>query len=73
VFKNPAYVAWYLVCMVLVGLHLYHGVSSSFQTLGLNHPRYNKIIKVGGWIYGIVVAAGFISQPLYVFFLHGNK
>jgi len=69
VFKSPAYVAWYVVCMVLVGMHLFHGFSSSFQTLGINHPRYNKAIKYGGWIYGIVVAAGFIVQPLYVFFL----
>lgn len=70
VFKMPAYVIWYFVSMIFVGLHLYHGVSSGFQTLGINHPRYNKLIKYGGWLYAIVVAAGFLSQPLYVFFIH---
>ncbi len=68
VFQSPAYVGWYLVCLVLLGVHLYHGFSSGFQTLGLNHPRYNRAIKGLGYFYGIVVAAGFISQPLYVFF-----
>jgi succinate dehydrogenase / fumarate reductase, cytochrome b subunit len=69
VFQTPAYVAWYLACLVLVGLHLYHGFSSSFQTLGINHPRYNTAIKKLGMAYGVIVAAGFISQPLYVFLL----
>ncbi|MCA2961630.1 MAG: succinate dehydrogenase cytochrome b subunit [Silvanigrellales bacterium] len=68
VFRVPAYVAWYFVCMVLVGVHLFHGFSSSFQTLGLNHPRYNGLLKAAGTFYGVVVAAGFIVQPLYVFF-----
>lgn len=66
IFQNPAYVAWYLVCLVFVGVHLYHGVASSFQTLGINHPRFNGGIKVFGYAYSIIVAAGFISQPLYV-------
>jgi succinate dehydrogenase / fumarate reductase, cytochrome b subunit len=69
VFHQPAYIAWYLFCLVLVGVHLFHGFSSSFQTLGLNHPRYNKLIKNLGMVYAVVVAAGFISQPLYVFFV----
>ena len=31
---------FYIVAMVLLGLHLYHGVWSMLQTLGLSHPRY---------------------------------
>ena len=69
IFQSPAYVAWYVLCLVLIGVHLYHGFSSSFQTLGINHPRYNKVIKKVGYIYAAVVAAGFIVQPLYVFLL----
>ncbi|MEN9824581.1 MAG: hypothetical protein RI953_326 [Pseudomonadota bacterium] len=66
-FEKPGYVAWYAFCLVLVGLHLYHGVSSSFQTLGLNHPKFNNAIKLFGWTYAIIVAAGFLAVPLYVF------
>ncbi|NBX16427.1 MAG: cytochrome B subunit [Proteobacteria bacterium] len=66
-FEKPGYVAWYGICLVLVGLHLYHGVASSFQTLGLNHPKFNNAIKMFGWAYAIVVALGFLAVPLYVF------
>lgn len=66
-FKQPGYVVWYAFCLVLVGLHLYHGVASSFQTLGINHPKFNNGIKLFGWTYAIVVAAGFLAVPLYVF------
>jgi succinate dehydrogenase / fumarate reductase cytochrome b subunit len=69
-FQQPIYVAWYLLALFLLGLHLSHGVGSTFQTLGLNHPRYNPIIKVGSVLYAIIVSAGFISQPLYVYFLY---
>lgn len=66
VFQNPAYVAGYIVCLLLLGWHLSHGVASLFQSLGLNHPSYTPTIKCISWIYAIVVTAGFISQPLYV-------
>ncbi len=66
-FKDPAYVASYCFIMVLVGLHLYHGVQSIFQSLGISHPRYNKFFKYFGYTYAVVVAAGFFSQPIYVF------
>ena len=68
VFSSPAYVAGYVVCLVLLGIHLSHGVSSIFQSLGLNHPKYTPTIKKVGWLYALVVAGGFISQPIYVFF-----
>lgn len=66
VFQSPAYVVGYLFCLLLLGWHLSHGVASLFQTLGLNHPSYTPKIKVASWIYAIVVAGGFIAQPLYV-------
>jgi succinate dehydrogenase / fumarate reductase cytochrome b subunit len=72
VFQSPAYVAFYLVCMVAVGLHLSHGFYSSFATLGLYHPRYSPLLSKFGYVYGLIIAAGFIVQPLYVFFLAGK-
>lgn len=70
VFSHPGYVVWYLLSLVLIGFHLSHGMSSIFQTLGVRHPKYTPLIRVGGWIYTLVVVGGFISQPLYVFFIH---
>lgn len=67
VFSNPAAVAWYLVALVLLGFHLTHGVRSIFQSFGLLHPAYQPIIRKAGALYAIVVAGGFISQPIFVF------
>ena len=55
--------------MILIGTHLYHGVKSIFQTLGINHPRYQTFFQCFGYTYAIVVAAGFFSQPIYVYFM----
>lgn len=71
VFNEPAYVAWYLVALVVLFFHLWHGVGSSFQTLGFHHPRYQGAIRILSTVYAIIVIGGFISQPVYVFFLRG--
>lgn len=70
VFQSPTYVVWYLICLVLLLAHLSYGVSSVFQTFGFYSEKNTPIIKAVGWIYSIVVVAGFISQPIYVYFFH---
>jgi succinate dehydrogenase / fumarate reductase, cytochrome b subunit len=66
-FHDPVYVGAYCIVMILIGMHLYHGVQSIFQSLGISHPRYNKFFKYFGYTYAVIVSAGFFSQPLYVF------
>jgi len=70
VFQSPLYVGWYTVCLLALGFHLSHGVSSAIQTLGIYHPRHFGKFKNFGYLYAILVAVGFISQPLYVFFFN---
>jgi len=70
IFQNPLAVVWYVFALVVLSVHLRHGVSSCFQSLGFNHPRYTPCIKKIGILYAVIVAAGFISQPLYVYFVH---
>ncbi|MCX7977729.1 MAG: succinate dehydrogenase cytochrome b subunit [Bdellovibrionaceae bacterium] len=68
VFSQPVYIAWYIVALVLLGIHVSHGVGSVFQSFGLLHPSYlAKIekIRIG---YAVVVTLGFLSQPVYFFF-----
>lgn len=67
-FQNPGNVIWYVLANALLGFHLSHGISSTFQSLGWNHPRYNPVIRWAGRGLAIVIAAGFILQPLTVFF-----
>lgn len=70
VFSNPVYVAWYVGAVALLGFHLGHGMASCVQSLGFRHPVYSRYIDKGAKAYGLIVALGFISQPLFVFFFH---
>jgi succinate dehydrogenase / fumarate reductase cytochrome b subunit len=36
---------FYIVSMLALAFHLSHGAWSMFQTLGINHPRYNKLLR----------------------------
>lgn len=67
VFQNPGAFAWYIVALILLGFHLTHGVRSIFQSFGLLHPAYQPMIQKAGVIYAVVVAGGFIAQPVFVF------
>lgn len=67
VFHQPGYVVWYIVALIVLGFHLSHGVKSVFQSLGLWNLSYKPMVKTVAWIYGLVVAAGFLSQPIYVY------
>ncbi|HEY0741493.1 MAG TPA: succinate dehydrogenase cytochrome b subunit [Chryseosolibacter sp.] len=61
------YVAIYIVSMVLLAFHLYHGFGSAFQTLGLNHVKYNPVIRVVGIAFAIIVPALFALIPIVMF------
>ena len=67
-FQNPLVAFFYALSMVALSLHLFHGVESMLQTLGLSHPKYNGLRKVIGVAYAAVVAVGNLSFPLSVFF-----
>jgi len=56
----------YGVAMVLLGMHLYHGLWSMFQSLGWNHPRYNRWRRVFAVTFAVVISLGFILVPLAV-------
>jgi succinate dehydrogenase / fumarate reductase cytochrome b subunit len=58
----------YIACFLFLGFHLLHGFHSAFQTLGLNHKVYSPWIKGIGYLYTLIVVAGFITIPLIVYF-----
>jgi succinate dehydrogenase / fumarate reductase cytochrome b subunit len=65
-FRRLPVSAFYIVGMILLCLHLYHGLWSIFQTVGFTHPRYTPMIKrLAAWV-AILMAAGFISIPVAV-------
>jgi len=61
------YVALYVFCMAAVGFHLWHGFASAFQTLGLNHLKYNGLIKTVGRTFAVVVPALFALIPVLMY------
>ena len=68
VFSSPLWVGVYVVCMILIGFHLRHGISSAFQSVGVDHPVYTRRLVVVGTVLAIVIGAGFAIIPLYVYF-----
>jgi succinate dehydrogenase / fumarate reductase, cytochrome b subunit len=59
-FSSPLIVGFYVVSMIVVGSHLWHGVSSAFQSLGVDHPRVTPKLLVAGKVLAVLIAAGFI-------------
>jgi succinate dehydrogenase / fumarate reductase cytochrome b subunit len=58
--------AFYIVAMVALALHLWHGVWSMFQTLGLVNPKTDKIIHRLAATATLAIVIGFISIPMAV-------
>ncbi|HEY1205596.1 MAG: succinate dehydrogenase cytochrome b subunit [Bryobacteraceae bacterium] len=56
----------YVVAMILLSMHLYHGAWSMFQSVGVSHPRYTPMLKRAAHIFAWIVAIGFISIPIAV-------
>jgi succinate dehydrogenase / fumarate reductase, cytochrome b subunit len=65
-FSVPVVSLVYILMMVVLGFHLYHGLWSSFQTLGINHPRYNTWRRPTALAVALIVVIGNISIPLAV-------
>lgn len=57
---------FYMLAMIALGLHLYHGAFSLLQTLGLNHPRYNALRRTGATLFSLLVVLGNLSFPIAV-------
>ncbi len=72
-FQYIWYTAFYVISMLVVGFHLAHGVQSSFQTLGLNHPKYMPLVKGLSYAYACIISAGFIFVAVWAYLQHGGK
>jgi succinate dehydrogenase / fumarate reductase cytochrome b subunit len=68
-FDKGWYVTLYVIAMAALAFHLWHGFTSAFQTLGLNHLKYNPVINFVGKAYAILVPAGFALIPIWMFFV----
>jgi len=65
-FQNPWVSGFYILAMILLCMHLYHGLWSMFQSMGIDHPRYTPLLKKGAATVAILIAIGNCSIPIAV-------
>ncbi len=65
-FSIPWVAGFYIVAMMGLGNHLFHGIWSMFQSLGINHSAYNERLKRVSFGIALVITFGNISIPLAV-------
>ena len=61
---NPLISAFYILAMGLLCTHLFHGVWSMFQSMGVSHPRYTVWLKRFAAVISLVIAVANISIPI---------
>ncbi|UGU17726.1 succinate dehydrogenase cytochrome b subunit [Sinomicrobium kalidii] len=66
-FHDPVRVALYCLAFVFLALHLLHGFSSSFQSVGFNN-KYTPAVKNIGKAYAILIPLGFIFIAIFHYF-----
>jgi succinate dehydrogenase / fumarate reductase cytochrome b subunit len=67
VFAQPMWVGFYVIATLLVGLHLRHGISSGFQSIGFDHPLYTRRLTRWGIALAILIGGGLAFIPIWVF------
>jgi succinate dehydrogenase / fumarate reductase cytochrome b subunit len=72
IFANPLTVAFYVVSMLLVGSHFWHGFASAFQSLGFDDARWTPRLLAGGKVLAVVIAGGFIVITLWAHLAGGR-
>lgn len=71
-FRNPIVSAFYIVAMGLLCLHLSHGVSSMFQSLGWKKAYYKPLLDNGARLLAILIFAGYVAIPIAVLLGYGR-
>jgi len=64
--SRPPVAALYIVANLVLAPHIFHGTWSLFQSLGINHPRFNQWRRYLAWAVAIVLTAGNLSFPVAI-------
>jgi succinate dehydrogenase / fumarate reductase cytochrome b subunit len=67
-FSNPLITAVYVLALVLLGMHLRHGIWSATQTLGQSNKRREKTVNLFALVFSVVLIGGFLIVPFSVLF-----
>jgi succinate dehydrogenase / fumarate reductase cytochrome b subunit len=72
-FANPLVVGFYILSMIVVGSHLWHGIASALQSLGLDHPRVTPKVLVASKVLAVLIAGGFIVIAAWAYLTQGGR
>jgi succinate dehydrogenase / fumarate reductase cytochrome b subunit len=67
-FESPFITAFYVLSMIVVGSHLWHGIASSFQSLGADNPKWTPRLLTGGKVIAVAIAGAFVVIALWAHF-----
>jgi succinate dehydrogenase / fumarate reductase cytochrome b subunit len=65
-FSNGWVIAFYVVCLIVLGLHIRHGVWSALQTLGRSNARRQRAINIFAIAFSLILIGGFLAVPFGV-------
>jgi succinate dehydrogenase / fumarate reductase cytochrome b subunit len=65
-FERPVVAAIYVVANLALGVHIFHGAWSLFQSLGLNNPRFNQWRRNFAGAFALLIVVGNLSFPIMV-------
>jgi len=71
--SNPLVVGFYILSMLVVGSHLWHGIASGFQSLGADHPKITPTLLVAGKVLAVLIAGGFIVIAAWVYLTQAGR
>jgi succinate dehydrogenase / fumarate reductase cytochrome b subunit len=67
VFQNPAIVIFYLLSVLFLGFHLWHGFHSAFRSLGVHNKKYLGLLKGLGYGFTVLVCVMFALMPIAMY------
>jgi succinate dehydrogenase / fumarate reductase cytochrome b subunit len=70
-FANGWFTLFYAAGFALLLVHLAHGVRSSLQSLGINHPRWNGALTFASYAYAVLICGGFASLAVWLWMQGG--
>jgi len=71
--QNPLVVGFYLLAMAAVGSHLWHGIASSLQSLGVDHPVWTPRILGAAKLIAFLIAGSFMVIAVWAYLQQGAR
>src|SRR5690606_2025710 len=66
-FRQPVVSLFYIIAIGLLSIHLSHGASAMFQSLGIEEGRWRQRLEKGARIFAVLIFIGYASIPAAVY------